>query len=145
MYRRVFHSVLSNASVIARVQTLAFLFELSRSKVYMTLSSSLRWDIRSSSNSKPLFCDHIANRETHKGACNAIKVCKRVLIREKSNLRSYPGDDVMTLPRLFEEHLGHFWGIFKTRDYLYANALRCCRFFFEKSQISPRWKRRWNM
>ena len=64
--------------------------------------------------------DHqVAHREHHKKACNAIKKNQKVLDQEQTKLRSDPGD-FMTPPNLFEEQVGHFWGILATRDYLRA-------------------------
>ena len=61
----------------------------------------------------------VAHRENHKKACNAINKSQKVLDREETKLRSHPGD-FMTPPNLFEEQVGHFWGILDTRDYMRA-------------------------
>ena len=64
--------------------------------------------------------DHqVAHGEHHKKACNAIEKGQQVLDREETKLRSHPGDPT-TPPNLFEEQVGHFWGILDTRDYLRA-------------------------
>ena len=64
--------------------------------------------------------DHqMAHRDNHKNHCNAIKKSQRVLDREETKLRSNQGD-MFTPPNLFEEEVGHFWGITETRDYMRA-------------------------
>ena len=64
--------------------------------------------------------DHqVAHRDDHKQACNAIKKSQKALDREETKLRSHPGD-FMTPPNLFEESVGHFWGILETRGYMRA-------------------------
>lgn len=64
--------------------------------------------------------DHqVAHRDDHKQACNAIKKRQKALDLEKTKLRSNPGD-FMTPPNLFEEQVGHFWGILETRGYMRA-------------------------
>ena len=64
--------------------------------------------------------DHqVAHRDDHKHACNAIKKRQKALHREETKLRAHPGD-FMTPPNLFEESVGHFWGILETRGYMRA-------------------------
>lgn len=64
--------------------------------------------------------DHqVAHRKTHKQACNAIKKTQLVLDVEEKKLRAHPGD-FMTPTNLFEEHVGDFWGLLETRDYMRA-------------------------
>lgn len=41
-------------------------------------------------------------------------------LREETSLRSNPGNGFSLPPRVFEEHAGHFWGIYETRDYMRA-------------------------
>lgn len=64
--------------------------------------------------------DHQAShRATHKKACNAVKKAKGHLDTEEQSLRSHPPD--MFLPaNVFEEAVGHFWGIHETRPYMRA-------------------------
>lgn len=59
------------------------------------------------------------DREDHKGACNAIKKKQKAVSLEERELRDNPGD-FMTPANLFEEQVGHFWGILETRDYMRA-------------------------
>jgi MYND finger len=64
--------------------------------------------------------DHqVANRESHKRVCNAVKKAQQKLDLEETTLRNQP-PDMFTPARLFEEHAGHFWGIMATRDYMRA-------------------------
>ncbi|OBT62487.1 hypothetical protein VE03_08000 [Pseudogymnoascus sp. 23342-1-I1] len=63
----------------------------------------------------------VSDRPEHKGACNAVK---RALVgpeNQEAELRATPGD-FMTPPgaTIFEEHAGHFWGIYETRPYMRA-------------------------
>ena len=62
--------------------------------------------------------DHqVAHRDAHKGVCNGIKKALQVLEKEETKLRAHPGD-WMTPPNLFEDSVGHFWGIHETRPYM---------------------------
>lgn len=63
----------------------------------------------------------VSDRPQHKGACNAIKRTLAGLESEEVKLRATPGD-FMTPPgaTIFEEHAGHFWGIYETRPYMRA-------------------------
>jgi hypothetical protein len=66
--------------------------------------------------------DHqISDRPEHKRACNAIKRAQAALENQEAKLRATPGD-FMTPPgaTIFEEHAGHFWGIYETRPYMQA-------------------------
>jgi hypothetical protein len=57
----------------------------------------------------------------HKRACIAIKRAHAALETEEANLRATPGD--FSSPpgaTIFEEHAGHFWGIYGTRPYMQA-------------------------
>ncbi|KAI3397101.1 hypothetical protein diail_11244 [Diaporthe ilicicola] len=56
----------------------------------------------------------------HKRACLATKKARTRLSKEETSLRNNPGDGFMLPPRVFEEHAGHFWGIYDTRDYMRA-------------------------
>ncbi|KAF7508644.1 hypothetical protein GJ744_009036 [Endocarpon pusillum] len=61
----------------------------------------------------------VADRESHKRVCNAIKKAQQKLDHEEMTLRNQP-PDIFTPARLFEEHVGHFWGIRETRNYMRA-------------------------
>lgn len=61
----------------------------------------------------------VADRESHKRVCNAIKKAQRKLDHEETTLRNQP-PDMFTPARLFEEHAGHFWGLTGTRNYMRA-------------------------
>ncbi|KAL8676592.1 MAG: hypothetical protein Q9186_006908 [Xanthomendoza sp. 1 TL-2023] len=62
--------------------------------------------------------DHqVVHWNEHKRACNAIRKARQSLDKEEQKLRAHPGD-FMTPPNLFEECVGHFWGIFETRNYM---------------------------
>jgi hypothetical protein len=64
--------------------------------------------------------DHqVIDRDAHKKACNGIKKAQQILDTEEQKLRDHPGD-FMTPPHLFEEGVGHFWGIHETRPYMRA-------------------------
>ncbi|KAL8653266.1 MAG: hypothetical protein Q9226_003923 [Calogaya cf. arnoldii] len=58
-----------------------------------------------------------AHRDAHKRVCNGIKKALQVLEKEETKLRAHPAD-WMTPPNLFEESVGHFWGILETRPYM---------------------------
>ncbi len=60
-----------------------------------------------------------ADRKAHKRACNTVKKAQEHLDKEERELREFPGD-FMTPGNLFEEQVGHFWGILETRDYMRA-------------------------
>ena len=63
----------------------------------------------------------LAHREDHMSECNAVKNSQKKLVREEAQLRAQPGD-VMTPAgaTIFEDHVGHFWGILETRSYVRA-------------------------
>ena len=62
--------------------------------------------------------DHqISDRNDHKRACNSIKKAREALDLEEQRLRAHPGDFMMPA-NVFEEGVGHFWGIFETRTYM---------------------------
>jgi len=64
--------------------------------------------------------DHqAADRTAHKSACKAIKKALQILDTKERELRAHPGDS-LTPPNLFEEGVGHFWGILETRPYMQA-------------------------
>ena len=57
------------------------------------------------------------DRYSHKKHCNAIKKAQKTLDAEEIRLCNIQGD-FMTPDRLFEDHVGHFWGIMETRHYM---------------------------
>ena len=61
----------------------------------------------------------VSDRDAHKKACNSVKKAQHTLDLEEQKLRAHPGD-FMTPPNLFEEGVGHFWGIHETRPYMRA-------------------------
>ncbi|KAL1968778.1 hypothetical protein VTN77DRAFT_1139 [Rasamsonia byssochlamydoides] len=60
-----------------------------------------------------------AHREAHKSACNAVGKKRTILEAEEEKLRSHPGD-FLTPADVFNTSVGHFWGIWETRDYMRA-------------------------
>ncbi|CZR58669.1 uncharacterized protein PAC_08561 [Phialocephala subalpina] len=60
----------------------------------------------------------VAHRNEHKKACNAVKKAKYHLDVEEQELRSLPAGQWPS--NVFEEEVGHFWGILETRDYMRA-------------------------
>ena len=60
-----------------------------------------------------------SDRPAHKKACNAVKKAQQNLDIEEQKLRDHPGD-FMTPNNLFENGVGHFWGIHETRPYMRA-------------------------
>lgn len=70
-----------------------------------------------------LYCcrEHqVADRNLHKGFCNTIKQKRDHLEREEKALRENPGDGLGLPANVFENSVGHFWGIWPTRDYMRA-------------------------
>ncbi|KAJ5143094.1 uncharacterized protein N7515_001881 [Penicillium bovifimosum] len=65
-----------------------------------------------------LYCgrDHqVAHRPSHKSACSALRRARK----EEEALRNHPGD--FALPEdPFTNGVGHFWGLYDTRDYMRA-------------------------
>ncbi|KAI8947341.1 hypothetical protein F4801DRAFT_515371 [Xylaria longipes] len=61
----------------------------------------------------------VAHRPQHKSACNKIKKARARLAREDHGIRdAIP--DFMTPANAFETHVGHFWGLLSTREYMRA-------------------------
>lgn len=58
-----------------------------------------------------------SDRADHKEACGAVKKARLRLEREEKKLRDSPGD-MFTPANLFENGVGHFWGIHETRPYM---------------------------
>jgi hypothetical protein len=62
--------------------------------------------------------DHqVLDRGDHKHVCNSIKKSREALDFEEQKLRAHPGD-LMTPANVFENGVGHFWGILETRPYM---------------------------
>jgi hypothetical protein len=60
-----------------------------------------------------------AHRTAHKSACNNVARRSDFTDAEEQKLRSAPGD-MFTPADVFTTAVGHFWGIFETRDYMRA-------------------------
>ncbi|KAF4463452.1 MYND finger [Fusarium albosuccineum] len=78
--------------------------------------------LRCSSCRAVYYCgqDHqAADRKAHKKKCNLIKRARIRLEEQEQELRNMPGD--MFIPEnVFENGVGHFWGIHETRPYMQA-------------------------
>ncbi|KAI2621928.1 hypothetical protein GGS26DRAFT_568528 [Hypomontagnella submonticulosa] len=61
----------------------------------------------------------VSHRPQHKSACSKIKKARAKLEKEDHNVRNAT-EDFMTPANAFETHVGHFWGILNTRDYMRA-------------------------
>ena len=62
--------------------------------------------------------DHqVSDWDDHKRVCNPIKKAQKALDLEEQRLRAHPGD-FMTPANVFEEGVGHFWGIHETRTFM---------------------------
>jgi hypothetical protein len=62
--------------------------------------------------------DHqVSDRGDHKRVCNSIKKAREALDLEEQKLRAHPGD-FATPANVFEQGVGHFWGILETRAYM---------------------------
>ncbi|KAF4970561.1 hypothetical protein FZEAL_10013 [Fusarium zealandicum] len=59
------------------------------------------------------------SRGPHKSACNKIKKARAKLAQEDGLVRNAT-QDFMTPANAFETHVGRFWGIMSTRDYMRA-------------------------
>jgi hypothetical protein len=67
-----------------------------------------------------LYCSRehqAAHRDEHKAACNNIKKAYAKADCEEAKLRALP-PSLMHPANVFEEQVGHFWGLVKTRDYI---------------------------
>ncbi|KAI1437245.1 hypothetical protein GGR50DRAFT_692530 [Xylaria sp. CBS 124048] len=64
----------------------------------------------------------IAHRPEHKFPCKKIKNARAKVDREEQKVRNAT-EDFMTPANAFETHVGHFWGILNTRDYMRARFL----------------------
>ncbi|RBQ71319.1 hypothetical protein FVER14953_00128 [Fusarium verticillioides] len=60
-----------------------------------------------------------ADRSHHKNGCTIIKKSRKAVEKEEQELRDHPGD-MFTPPNIFENGVGHFWGIHETRAYMRA-------------------------
>ncbi|KAE9371410.1 hypothetical protein N431DRAFT_545669 [Stipitochalara longipes BDJ] len=96
----------------------------------MSLSLALRCPVCSSTEhlrkcqgcKVQVYCDRehqVSDRDAHMKACNGVKKAQQTLDIEEQKLRDHPGD-FLTPPNLFEEGVGHFWGIHETRPYMRA-------------------------
>lgn len=61
-----------------------------------------------------------AHRPQHKAACAAIKKSREALEREEAALRAHPANTMFLPEDVFQNGVGHFWGIVNTRDYMRA-------------------------
>ena len=61
----------------------------------------------------------VLHRDQHASACKAVKKSESHLKREEQKLRNSP-PDFWSPANPFETHVGHFWGILFTRDYMRA-------------------------
>lgn len=61
----------------------------------------------------------LAHWPQHKSACNKTKKARAKLAAEEDQVRN-ASPDFMTPANAFETHVGHFWGVFHTRDYMRA-------------------------
>ncbi|OCL01601.1 hypothetical protein AOQ84DRAFT_230767 [Glonium stellatum] len=61
----------------------------------------------------------LAHRSAHQPACKAVAKKRDILDAEEEKLRSHPEDGAFPA-NLFTTSIGHFWGIFDTRDYMRA-------------------------
>ncbi|KAF2967779.1 hypothetical protein GQX73_g5825 [Xylaria multiplex] len=61
----------------------------------------------------------VAHRPQHKSDCTKIKSARAKLDREDRKVRNATVD-FMTPANAFETHVGHFWGLLNTRDYMRA-------------------------
>ncbi|KAK7509640.1 uncharacterized protein IWZ02DRAFT_154705 [Phyllosticta citriasiana] len=57
------------------------------------------------------------DRPRHKRPCSEISKNRQKLERSETKLRAKPSDAFSTQP-IFEDGVGHFWGILETRDYM---------------------------
>ena len=64
--------------------------------------------------------DHqVSDWPNHKRDCNAIKKYSALMDREEQKLRNHPAGEAFP-PKVFEEHIGHFWGLLHTRPFMRA-------------------------
>ena len=61
----------------------------------------------------------VEHRPKHKSVCNKIKKHRAKVSKEEHAVRNAT-PDFMTPANAFETHVGHFWGIHSTRDYMRA-------------------------
>jgi hypothetical protein len=65
--------------------------------------------------------DHqILDRPQHAHICKSIVGCSARLAFEERKLRNQPDGDMFAPANVFEEHVGHFWGMHNTRPYMRA-------------------------
>lgn len=61
----------------------------------------------------------VQHRQEHKSICKKIKNCRTKLDKEDHAIRNAT-PDFMTPANAFDTHVGRFWGVFSTRDYMRA-------------------------
>ncbi|KIW97847.1 uncharacterized protein Z519_01431 [Cladophialophora bantiana CBS 173.52] len=61
----------------------------------------------------------VQHRQEHKSICNKIKKSRTKLNKEEHAVR-YAEPDYMTPSNAFETHVGYFWGLLNTRNYMRA-------------------------
>ncbi|KAI1820724.1 hypothetical protein F4861DRAFT_521980 [Xylaria intraflava] len=64
----------------------------------------------------------VAHRPQHKSACSKVKNARAKLDREDHKVRNAT-EDFMTPANAFETHVGRFWGLLHTRDYMRARLV----------------------
>lgn len=65
--------------------------------------------------------DHqIADRPQHVSVCKSIAKCSARMDNEALKLRNQPNDDFFAPAHVFENYVGHFWGLHNTRPYMRA-------------------------
>lgn len=70
-----------------------------------------------------LYCSKIHQKRDfsdHKHACSVVSKKQRPLDCEEEKLRLEPGDGFCMPANPFETSVGHFWGIWGTRNYMRA-------------------------
>ncbi|EXJ75329.1 uncharacterized protein A1O5_02025 [Cladophialophora psammophila CBS 110553] len=61
----------------------------------------------------------VQHRQEHKSVCNKIKKCRTKLNKEEHDVRNAE-PDYITPHNAFETHVGYFWGLLNTRNYMRA-------------------------
>lgn len=62
----------------------------------------------------------VADRPIHKNLCNKVKKSRPKVAQEDDRIRNNPHPGFMAPANAFESHVGHFWGLLDTRDYMRA-------------------------
>lgn len=63
----------------------------------------------------------VAHRPKHKSVCTKIRKARAKLVEEDHRIRNAT-PDFMAPANAFETHVGHFWGMVGTRDYMRARV-----------------------